>query len=187
MLSAQQVVPSYMAVSHAPLFHGVGASEKPVLGKFPSSTSGGVSSSGPSQTANSGSLESQAANSLATASKKNEDSVLINIGSRKSKLAIKQSEIVSDAILANFPHFETKITSVSTLGDNVQDKPLYSFGGKSVWTKELETLLYESVAAFDRIDIIVHSLKDLPTNLPEGFELGCILKREGKSFLTRSR
>lgn len=102
----------------------------------------------------------------------------IQIGGRKSQLAVKQSEIVRDYILSKFPHLLCSILALSTLGDKVQSKPLYSFGGKSLWTKELEILLLEEVAEYPKLDLIVHSLKDMPTNLPEEFELGCILDRQ---------
>lgn len=103
----------------------------------------------------------------------------LRIGSRKSKLAVKQSEIVGGVITKRFPQISTPIVTVSTLGDQFQNKPLYSFGGKALWTKELEILLLESVGEYEKIDLIVHSLKDMPTSLPDEFELGCILEREG--------
>ncbi|KAK6458568.1 porphobilinogen deaminase, dipyromethane cofactor binding domain-containing protein [Scheffersomyces xylosifermentans] len=102
----------------------------------------------------------------------------VQIGSRKSKLAVVQSEIVKGEIETAFPHLNCSILALSTLGDKIQTKPLYSFGGKSLWTKELEILLLEQVEEFPKLDLIVHSLKDMPTNLPEEFELGCVLKRE---------
>ncbi|AOA60593.1 Porphobilinogen deaminase [Komagataella phaffii CBS 7435] len=102
----------------------------------------------------------------------------LKLGSRKSALAIIQAEIVRQLILKEYPELETKLVSVSTLGDQVQNKALFTFGGKSLWTKELEMLLLESVGGFDQIDMIVHSLKDMPTHLPDEFELGCIIERE---------
>ncbi|GME80310.1 unnamed protein product [Ambrosiozyma monospora] len=107
------------------------------------------------------------------------ESNTIKIGSRRSQLAVVQSEIVGSTIKQYYPNFTTPIVKVSTLGDQIQNKPLYSFGGKSLWTKELEILLYEPIGDFDQIDMIVHSLKDMPTVLPDEFELGCILEREG--------
>lgn len=104
---------------------------------------------------------------------------LVRIGSRKSLLAVCQSEIVADTIIKFYPELQTKITKVSTLGDQVQNRPLYSFGGKALWTKELEILLLENVGEFEKIDLIAHSLKDMPTVLPDEFELGCIINREG--------
>lgn len=103
----------------------------------------------------------------------------VKIGSRRSKLAVAQSVIVGTEIKKYYPQVETPITKVATLGDQVQNKPLYSFGGKAVWTKELEVLLLDDVGEFEKIDLIAHSLKDMPTLLPDEFELGCILEREG--------
>ncbi|EGW32728.1 uncharacterized protein SPAPADRAFT_60083, partial [Spathaspora passalidarum NRRL Y-27907] len=102
----------------------------------------------------------------------------IQIGGRKSKLAVVQSEAVKAAIEAKFPSISCSILALSTLGDKVQSLPLYAFGGKSLWTKELEVLLLQSIDEYPQLDIIVHSLKDMPTNLPEEFELGCIFHRE---------
>ncbi|VEU19738.1 DEKNAAC100441 [Brettanomyces naardenensis] len=102
----------------------------------------------------------------------------VKIGSRRSQLAVIQSEIVGKTINEFYPHIRIPIIKVSTLGDQVQNKPLYAFGGKAVWTKELEILLVEGIGEFPKIDMIVHSLKDMPTVLPDEFELGCILKRE---------
>lgn len=111
----------------------------------------------------------------------------IKLGSRKSKLAVVQAEIVADHIKRCFPHLKSKIISLTTLGDQVQNKPLYSFGGKSLWTRELEILLLEPIGDYERIDLIVHSLKDMPTCLPNEFELGCIMKREGEFLFPRRR
>lgn len=102
----------------------------------------------------------------------------IQIGGRKSKLAVVQLEIVKTQIEQNHPNLTCSILALSTLGDKVQTKPLYLFGGKSLWTKELEILLLEPVGDYPKLDLIVHSLKDMPTNLPDEFELGCILERE---------
>lgn len=62
---------------------------------------------------------------------------------------------------------------MSTEGDKNQSQALYVIGGKSLWTKELEVVLKE-----DTVDMLVHSLKDVSTTLPEGCELGAILERE---------
>lgn len=102
----------------------------------------------------------------------------VQIGGRASNLAVVQSELVKAEILSKFPELECSVLALTTLGDKVQSKPLYSFGGKALWTKELEILLLEKIDEFPQLDLIVHSLKDVPTNLPEEFELGCILKRE---------
>ncbi|ODV73660.1 hydroxymethylbilane synthase [Cyberlindnera jadinii NRRL Y-1542] len=105
----------------------------------------------------------------------------IFIGGRKSQLAVAQSNIVKGLVKENFPSITCPILALTTLGDQVQNKPLYSFGGKSLWTKELEILLLEGIGDFHKLDLIVHSLKDMPTNLPDEFELGCVVKREDPS------
>lgn len=102
----------------------------------------------------------------------------VQIGGRKLKLAVVQSETIKALIQHKFPHIDCLILALSTLGDKVQLKPLYSFGGKLLWTKELEILLLEPVGDYPKLDLIVHSLKDMPTNLPDEFELGCITERE---------
>ncbi|AMD20992.1 HEL289Wp [Eremothecium sinecaudum] len=101
---------------------------------------------------------------------------IIKIAGRRSKLAVIQSEQVSAMIKANFPGYECTVLALQTLGDQIQSKPLYSFGGKALWTKELEDLLYDEDEE-KRIDLIVHSLKDMPTHLPDGFELAAVTKR----------
>ncbi|CCH57946.1 hypothetical protein TBLA_0A01470 [Henningerozyma blattae CBS 6284] len=100
----------------------------------------------------------------------------ILIGSRRSKLAIYQSNQVKALIEAHFPQYNCVVITHQTLGDQKQMKPLYSFGGKSLWTKELEDLLYTPDKS-SRLDLIVHSLKDMPTQIPTGFELAGITNR----------
>lgn len=102
----------------------------------------------------------------------------VQIGGRKLELAQKQNHIVKELIERKFPKMSCDVLALSTLGDQVLNKPLYLFGGKLLWTKELEILLVDSVGEYPRLDLIVHLLKDMPTNLPEEFELGCILDRE---------
>ena len=101
----------------------------------------------------------------------------IQIGGRKLTLAVAQSNIVKKHLVAKFPQLKCSILALSTLGDQIQSQPLYLFGGKALWTKELETLLMQAIGGLPQLDMIVHSLKDVPTNLPEEFELGCILDR----------
>ncbi|ODV91648.1 hypothetical protein CANCADRAFT_30011, partial [Tortispora caseinolytica NRRL Y-17796] len=97
----------------------------------------------------------------------------IRIGTRTSQLAMVQAEHVKSELERYHSGDKFDIHSMKTLGDNVLDKPLYTFGGKSLWTSELEAVLLDS-----SIDMIVHSLKDVPTTLPEEFEIAAILKRE---------
>lgn len=108
----------------------------------------------------------------------NSDLPKVFVGGRKSKLALVQTKHVSEILKKAHPEFAFPVLGLTTLGDQVQTKPLYSFDGKALWTKELETLLLEKIPGFDQQDIIVHSLKDMPTVLPEGCELGAILTRE---------
>ena len=95
------------------------------------------------------------------------------IGSRASKLAQIQTEIVREALSAQFPDEEFQIQLMATEGDKNQSQALYLIGGKALWTKELEVGLLNG-----SIDLIVHSLKDVPTTLPEGCAIGAILERE---------
>ena len=97
----------------------------------------------------------------------------IVIASRASKLAQIQTFIVRDALKALYPTLPFEVALMSTEGDKNQSQALYVLGGKSLWTKELEVALLEK-----DVDILVHSLKDIPTVLPDGCELGAILERE---------
>lgn len=97
----------------------------------------------------------------------------IHVGSRKSALAMKQTHIVVDGLSALRPEQKFEVHGMQTLGDKDQITALYNFGGKGLWTNELEAKLMAK-----EIDIIVHSLKDMPTTLPDGCVLGCVTKRE---------
>ncbi len=85
------------------------------------------------------------------------------IGSRGSRLALWQSEYVADLLRAVHPDIEVEVRVFSTKGDRIQDKPLPEIGGKGLFTAELEEALREGA-----IQVAVHSLKDLPTELPPG-------------------
>ncbi|MBT5185754.1 MAG: hydroxymethylbilane synthase [Kordiimonadaceae bacterium] len=98
------------------------------------------------------------------------------IGTRGSKLALAQANEVKGLLIAahdNLNEDNIKINVMSTRGDRVQDRNLSEIGGKGLFTEEIEEALYKG-----EIDIAVHSLKDMPTRLPDGLELGCYLKRE---------
>jgi len=94
------------------------------------------------------------------------------IGSRGSKLALWQAEHVRKVVLPGNPQTDIRIEIIKTTGD-VKNDPLSVIGGKGVFTKELEDALFDR-----RIDIAVHSLKDLPTTLPEGLSIAAICVRE---------
>ena len=97
---------------------------------------------------------------------------ILVIGSRGSKLALTQVRFVESELKRLNPSLETRIEIVTTSGD-VKSEPLSVIGGKGVFTKELEDALLER-----RIDLAVHSLKDLPTIIPEGLTISAICKRE---------
>jgi hydroxymethylbilane synthase len=96
----------------------------------------------------------------------------IIIASRGSKLAMYQSEKVRDELQKNFPWKTFLIEIVRTKGDKVLDVSLSKIGDRDLFSKELEILLLENKA-----DLAVHSLKDIPTDLPAGLTIGAVLKR----------
>ncbi len=97
----------------------------------------------------------------------------IRIGSRKSQLALVQTHWVQAQLQKAFPNRSFEVHTMSTQGDKILDVALAKIGDKGLFTKELE------VGMLSRdIDFAVHSLKDLPTNLPEGLILGCVTERE---------
>lgn len=98
---------------------------------------------------------------------------MIRIGTRKSKLALIQTELVKTQILKYFPNEKIEIVHVVTHGDKVLDKPLGEIGGKGVFTKEIEEKLLDKT-----IDIAVHSAKDVPMELADGLCLGAVLLRD---------
>lgn len=95
------------------------------------------------------------------------------IASRESRLAMWQAKHVQSALQRLYPRCEVHILGMTTRGDQILDKSLSKIGGKGLFVKELETAL-ESGAA----DLAVHSLKDVPMELPEGFSLAAIMSRE---------
>ena len=99
----------------------------------------------------------------------------ITIGSRGSKLAMWQTNWVKAEIEEQHPGIYVEVQIISTKGDRVLDVSLPKLGeqGKGLFTKELEDALFER-----RVDLAVHSLKDLPTELPAGLHIGAICERE---------
>ena len=95
------------------------------------------------------------------------------IGSRGSKLALWQAEWVKSRLGEFAPETEVRIEVIKTSGDVMLDVPLAAIGGKGAFTKELEQALLEK-----RIDLAVHSLKDLPTVLPAGLAIAAVTERE---------
>jgi hydroxymethylbilane synthase len=99
--------------------------------------------------------------------------VNIKIGTRSSPLALAQAYETRDMLNRVYPAHEVEIVPVTTTGDKVQDRPLSEVGGKGVFTKELDEALYDG-----RIDIAAHSMKDVPTWLPDNIKLVCMFERE---------
>lgn len=97
----------------------------------------------------------------------------LTIATRKSPLALWQAYHVRDRLLAAHPGLTIQLLEMTTQGDERLDVSLQKIGGKGVFVKELETALYDG-----RADLAVHSLKDVPMELPEGLELCCLTARE---------
>lgn len=96
----------------------------------------------------------------------------IKIGTRSSRLALWQAQFVADELKKFFPALEVELVTVHTTGDKILDAPLAKIGGKGLFTKELELQMSRGA-----IDLAVHSLKDVPTDLPAGFRLSAITRR----------
>ena len=99
-------------------------------------------------------------------------SPLLKIGTRASRLALWQAEFVATELKKIFPALEIELVHVHTTGDKILDAPLAKIGGKGLFTKELETKLSRG-----EIDLAVHSLKDVPTDLPAGFRIAAVTRR----------
>lgn len=118
----------------------------------------------------------QALQSLAALqTRKNADDKVIRIGTRASVLALVQAKTVLIQLEAKFGSkgYTFELAPMSTAGDRNTTQALYLMGSKALWTKDLEVALNEGL-----VDCIVHSLKDVPTTLPEGMQLAAILERE---------
>lgn len=97
----------------------------------------------------------------------------VRIGTRGSKLALWQTEFVRRKLSDVFPDVEFEVKVIKTKGDKILDSPLSKIGDKGIFTREIEIELLNR-----EIDIAVHSLKDLPTKLPEGLIIGAVTERE---------
>jgi hydroxymethylbilane synthase len=98
---------------------------------------------------------------------------MIRIATRQSRLALWQAEYVAAELRKAHPGIQVMLVPMTTQGDRITDRPLAEVGGKGLFIKELEVAL-----AKDRADIAVHSMKDVPTDLPEGMVLAAMLPRE---------
>lgn len=97
----------------------------------------------------------------------------LRIGTRGSPMALAQTGMVRDQIVAANPGLQTEIVVVNTVADRILDRPLSEIGGKGLFTKELEQALYA-----ESVDVAVHSMKDVETWLPDGLVIACILERD---------
>jgi hydroxymethylbilane synthase len=109
---------------------------------------------------------------------------IIRIGTRRSQLALWQTNYVRACLLEKFPPAGVELVHLTTTGDRIIDKPLPEIGGKGVFTQELEDALLAG-----QIDMAVHSLKDLPTELSPEFTIGAILPRANPfdALISRNR
>ena len=106
----------------------------------------------------------------------------IKIGTRGSKLALTQADFVAEKIKKIMPEAVIEIRIIKTSGDVMQDVSLLKIGGKGVFVKEIEDALLGNT-----IDLAVHSMKDVPTEIPEGLEFAAILEREDARDILASR
>ncbi len=98
---------------------------------------------------------------------------VLRIGTRRSPLAVWQAEHVRARLEAAHPGLRCSLVRIVTQGDRIVDRPLAQVGGKGLFVKEIESALLEG-----RIDLAVHSMKDLPADLPPGLRIGAIPERE---------
>ena len=98
---------------------------------------------------------------------------VIRIGSRESRLAVTQTELIKGQIEAHFPHIRVEIVTMKTTGDRILDRSLEQIGGKGLFVKELDQALRKG-----RVDLSVHSLKDMPMDIPEDLPILAYSKRE---------
>lgn len=97
----------------------------------------------------------------------------LRIGTRGSQLALYQANWVKERLVQTHPPLKVTLITIKTTGDKIQDAPLAKIGGKGLFVKEIEEALIQK-----RIDLAVHSIKDVPTELPDGLHLSAITKRE---------
>lgn len=98
------------------------------------------------------------------------------VGSRASKLAMAQTQSIRDELKKFYPASDFEIKTIKTTGDNIPDAALAKIGDKGLFTKEIEEALLKG-----EIDFAVHSMKDLPTELPPGLKIAAVTKREDPS------
>jgi len=97
---------------------------------------------------------------------------VIHLGTRGSRLAVIQSEYIKRRIMALNPDVNIKLLTIKTTADKFRTTPLYRIGGKGLFLKEIEDALLEG-----KVDLAVHSMKDVPAEIPEGLEIAAITER----------
>ncbi|OZT77941.1 hydroxymethylbilane synthase [Salinicoccus roseus] len=95
------------------------------------------------------------------------------VGSRRSGLAMTQSRQFIDSLKSHYPDMDIEIKEIVTKGDRIVDVQLSKVGGKGLFVKEIEQALADK-----EIDMAIHSLKDVPSSMPEGFTIACVPERE---------
>ena len=105
----------------------------------------------------------------------------VTIGTRASKLALWQAEYIAVQIEQYHPSLHVELMKMTTKGDRILDAPLAKIGGKGLFTKELEQAMLAG-----EIDLAVHSLKDMPTEVPKGLVIGAVTERldAGDAFVS---
>jgi len=97
----------------------------------------------------------------------------IRVGSRESKLAVRQAQIVIDSIKKYNPDIEIELVTMKTTGDKILDKTIDKIGGKGLFVKELDRALLDG-----KVDITVHSFKDMPMDIDDRLPIVAVSKRE---------
>ena len=110
--------------------------------------------------------------SVSTQSTSKSKNATIKVGTRESQLAQLQTTIVTRVIKSKYPDVVVEVVFITTRGDKTQDRPISALGTRGVFVKELEEALFAH-----EVDLVVHSLKDLPTDLPDGLCLASVLNR----------
>ncbi len=106
----------------------------------------------------------------------------LRIGTRRSQLALWQANWVKETLVRRNPDLDVEIVKIKTTGDKILDVPLAKVGGKGLFVKEIETALLDN-----SVDLAVHSMKDVPTQLPEGLKIVAVSEREDPRDVIISR
>src|SRR5262245_10756736 len=97
----------------------------------------------------------------------------LKLGTRGSVLALWQANWVKDSLERQWPDIDVELITIKTTGDRIQSVPLAEVGGKGLFTKEIDEALLGG-----RVDLAVHSMKDIPFQLPQGIDFGAVPERE---------